>query len=75
MSETSLTPELDPQALAEAIEELKAYRQRIIDDTLAMAQKIKVSKKAALEQLDKHPEIAQIDEMLAALGQPAASHQ
>jgi hypothetical protein len=63
MSEATPTPE----AIAEVITELEAYRQRIIDDTMAMGQKIKMSKKSVLETLEQHPEIAKIDEMLASL--------
>ncbi len=63
MSDTTPTPE----AIAEVIAELEAYRQRIIDDTLAMAQKIKMSKKSVTETLEQHPEIAKIDAMLASL--------
>jgi hypothetical protein len=58
----------EPQAVLEEISavigELEQYRQRIIDDTLAMAQKAKVMKATTLEHLKNHPEIAQIDAML-----------
>lgn len=66
MSDTTPTPEINREEIETAIAELEQYRQRIIDETLAMAQKIKVAKKTALQQLEAHPEIAQIDGMLTA---------
>ncbi|MGB3236945.1 MAG: hypothetical protein WBB29_01535 [Geitlerinemataceae cyanobacterium] len=65
-AETTPTPQLDRQEIETAIAELEQYRQRIIDETLAMAQKIKIGKKTALQQIDDHPEIAKIDGMLTA---------
>jgi uncharacterized protein (UPF0305 family) len=67
MSDTMPTPEIDREELSAVIAELEQYRQRIIDETLAMAQKIKVAKKTALQQLEVHPEITKIDGMLAEL--------
>ena len=53
--------------ISEVIAELEQYRQRPIDDTLAIAKKVKANKKATLERLDQHPEILKIDRMLADL--------
>ncbi|MEM9539661.1 MAG: acetyltransferase [Cyanobacteria bacterium P01_E01_bin.42] len=53
--------------ISQAIAELEQYRQRLIDDTLAIAKKVKANKKATLARLDKHPEILKIDQMLADL--------
>lgn len=66
-AETPNVPEAGNATAAELIAELEQYRQRIIDDTMSMAQKLKLPKKSALAKLDNHPEIARIDTMLAEL--------
>jgi len=66
MSETTLTP-VSAEEIAEVIAELEQYRQRIIDDNLEMAKQVKLPKKLALAQLEKHPEIAKIDANLERL--------
>lgn len=53
--------------VSEAIAALEAYRQRIFDDTLATAKKLKLSKKATLDQLEKHPEVVEINKKIASL--------
>ena len=69
-SETPETPSTQPanaESVAEIVAELEQYRQRIIDDSMMMAQKLQLPKKSALAKLDAHPEIARIDAMLAEL--------
>lgn len=51
--------------LSQAIAELEQYRQRLIDDTVAIAKKVKASKKDTMARLEKHPEILKIDSMIA----------
>ena len=50
------------QELAEVIQQLEQYRQRLIDDTTAAAQKAKVSQSKLKKQLE--PELAKIDATL-----------
>jgi hypothetical protein len=66
MSENISTP---PSAaeIAEVIAELEQYRERIVNELLQTAQKIKFSKKAAMEHIAQHPEIARIDTALEQL--------
>jgi len=47
------------QELAEVIAELEQYRERLVNDTLTMAQRAKVMKSKALAHLE--PDLAQID--------------
>jgi hypothetical protein len=54
-----------PEALAEIIIELEQYRERLVNDTLAMAQRAKITKSKALETLE--PNLAQLDTQLEAL--------
>jgi hypothetical protein len=56
-----------PVPISEVIAELEQYRQRIVDDTLGMAKKVKFSQQKALNTLNNHPEIQRIDEMIADL--------
>ncbi|MEO0946549.1 MAG: acetyltransferase [Cyanobacteria bacterium J06641_5] len=67
---TSETPNTQPasaESVVEIIAELEQYRQRIVDDATAMAQKLQLPKKSALAKLEAHPELARIDKMLAEL--------
>ncbi|MBD2213431.1 hypothetical protein H6G27_26675 [Nostoc linckia FACHB-104] len=67
------TTELTSNALASseelnlAIAELEEYRERLVNDTLSMAQKAKVMKAQALASLQ--PQLAQIDATLESLRQ------
>ncbi|NMG18659.1 hypothetical protein [Brasilonema bromeliae] len=64
MTETSEhTP--TEQELSEVIAEFEEYRERLISQTLATAQKAKVMKATALAQLE--PELAKIDAVLKEL--------
>jgi hypothetical protein len=53
------------EELAEVITELEQYRERLVNDTLSMAQRAKVMKAQALASLG--PNLAQIDANLEAL--------
>ncbi len=50
--------------ISQAIAELEEYRQRLIDDTIAIAKKVKASKKDTMARLEEHPEIVKIDKMI-----------
>lgn len=56
-----------PEEVQEVIAELEQYRQRLIDDTLEMAKKVKMPKQKVMQQLENHPEIVYIDGALANL--------
>jgi flagellar biosynthesis chaperone FliJ len=66
MSETELTEtQATAQELAEAIADLEQYRERLVTDTLAMAQRAKVMRTTALANLE--PELGKIDATIQAL--------
>ena len=65
--ESSVTQPENPEEIAAVITGLEQYRQRIIDDTMALAKRAKISKAITLANLEKHPELNQIDKMLADL--------
>ena len=70
MSDTQeLTPidQASSAELTEIITELEQYRERLLNDTLAMAQKAKVMKKQAMANLE--PQLAQLDAQLNVLRQ------
>ena len=50
--------------ISQAIAELEEYRQRLIDDTIAIAKKVKASKRDTMARLEQHPEIIKIDKMI-----------
>ena len=56
-----------PEDLAEMIAELEQYRERLVSDTLSMAQRAKVMKSQALASLE--PSLTQIDGQIQALRQ------
>ncbi|MGK7901322.1 MAG: acetyltransferase [Hormoscilla sp.] len=66
MSETTQKP-ASAEDIAEVIAGLEQYRQRIIDDGLEMAKRVKLPKKEAMAQLAKHPDIIKIDANLERL--------
>jgi hypothetical protein len=70
IAETS-TEQPTPEALAEIIAELEEYRERLVSDTLAMAQRAKIMKAKALETLQ--PNLAQIDAQIESLRQQQAT--
>jgi archaellum component FlaC len=57
--------EYDREELVATIAELETYRQRLMDDTLEVAQKAKIMKSKALEQIQ--PELDQLDSTLTFL--------
>jgi archaellum component FlaC len=68
MTDSSETTSVDLatlQEITEMIAELEQYRERLVSDTLAMAQRAKIVKSKALETLE--PNLAQIDAQLASL--------
>ncbi len=56
-----------PEQLTEMIADLEGYRERIVSDTLAMAQRAKIMKSQALANLE--PNLAKIDATLESLRQ------
>ncbi len=60
-----------PEALTEIIAELEQYRERLVNDTLSMAQRAKIMKSQALANLE--PSLAQIDAQIEALRQQQAT--
>ena len=60
-----------PQELSEVIAELEQYRDRLVGDTMAMAQRAKVMKTQAMANLE--PSVVQIDAMLQTLRQKQAT--
>lgn len=62
---TESTPPATPEELAEAIADLEQYRDRLVNDTLSMAQRAKIMRTAALANLE--PELVKIDAALQAL--------
>ena len=69
--ELSPIDQASPEELTEIIAEFEQYRERLVNDTLAMAQKAKVMKTQAMASLE--PQLAQIDTQLEALRQRQAS--
>lgn len=65
--ELTAIAQASPQELTEIIAELEQYRERIVNDTLAMAQRAKIMKSQALANLE--PNLAKIDATLQTLRQ------
>ncbi len=65
--ELTAIAQASPQELTEIIAELEQYRERIVNDTLAMAQRAKIMKSQALANLE--PNLAKIDATLQILRQ------
>jgi prefoldin subunit 5 len=59
------------EELTAAIAELEQYRERLVNDTLSMAQRAKIMKAQALASLQ--PQLEQIDGTLEALRQQQAT--
>lgn len=70
MSESLSIEQATPEELSAIITELEQYRERLVNDTLSMAQRAKIMKAKALAQLE--PSLAQIDANLEALRQRQA---
>lgn len=69
--ESNPTEQVTPQDLTEIIAELEEYRDRLVNDTLSMAQRAKVLKSKALTQLE--PDLTRIDTMLQSLREQQAA--
>ncbi|MDJ0697610.1 MAG: hypothetical protein QNJ49_05680 [Mastigocoleus sp. MO_167.B18] len=54
--------QINAEELAGVIKELETYRERLVNDTLAAAQKAKMSKSHTMAQLE--PQLAEIDAKL-----------
>ncbi|MGB7444020.1 MAG: hypothetical protein WA919_23390 [Coleofasciculaceae cyanobacterium] len=71
----ALEPKTNQQAtaqeVAEVVAELEQYRERLVNDTLAMAKRVKTLRKTALAQLE--PELTKIDATLQALREQHAT--
>jgi hypothetical protein len=72
VTDTPIEP-ATPEALTEIIAELEQYRERLVSDTLSMAQRAKIMKSQALANLE--PSLAQIDAQIEALQQQQAALQ
>jgi hypothetical protein len=68
--ESTPIEDASPEEIAEVILELEQYRERLIADTLSMAQKAKVMKSQAMTSLE--PQLAEIDLQLQSLRQQQA---
>ncbi|NJP10464.1 MAG: hypothetical protein HC866_14125 [Leptolyngbyaceae cyanobacterium RU_5_1] len=63
--ELTATEQETPQDLAEVIAELEQYRERLVNDTLSMAQRAKIQKAQVLARLE--PDLSKIDAILQEL--------
>ncbi|MBW4552252.1 MAG: hypothetical protein KME35_14265 [Aphanocapsa sp. GSE-SYN-MK-11-07L] len=63
--QTTAAVEDTPEELAELIAELEQYRQRLLTDTMEMAQRAKIMRARAIASLE--PDLARIDAMLQEL--------
>jgi DNA repair exonuclease SbcCD ATPase subunit len=64
-SELSDPKQQSSEDLAEVIAELEQYRERLLNDTLEVAQRAKIMKSVAMARLE--PELTKIDATLQAL--------
>ncbi len=60
--QTTTAVEDTPEELAELIVELEQYRERLLKDTMEMAQRAKVMRAQAIASLE--PDLARIDAMI-----------
>ena len=58
------SPEVEAQEIEEAIVQLETHRERLVQDYLERAKRSKLSKKQAMDQLPKHPELSRIDKAI-----------
>ncbi|WP_242577881.1 hypothetical protein [Chroococcus sp. FPU101] len=66
------TTPISSTEITEAIAELEAYRERLLNETLIAAQRAKLPKSQTLAQLE--PELAKIDSVLEALRHQQANN-
>ena len=69
--ESAPITQANPEELSEMIAELEQYRERLVNETLAMAQKAKIMKAQALSHLE--PSLAEIDVQIQGLRQQQAA--
>jgi hypothetical protein len=65
--ELTALDQASPEEIAEMIADLEQYRERIVNETLAMAQRAKIMKTQALARLE--PNLVKIDTTLQSLRQ------
>ncbi len=58
------TSELEAREIEQAIVQLESHRERLVQDFLEKAKKSKLSKKQAMLQLPRHPELSRIDKAI-----------
>ena len=56
-----------PQELEESIDQLAAYRDRLVKDVIGMGQRLKLPQKQVEFTLAQHPELQKIESILAQL--------
>ncbi|MGD1712193.1 acetyltransferase [Dapis sp. BLCC M172] len=70
-TETAKTQE---QEIEEVIKGLEQYRERIVNETLEHAKKVKMPKAKVMAKLEQHPELSKIDGYLNQL-RPTTENQ
>ena len=55
------------EELQESIDELSAYRERLYNDVIGLAKKLRLSQKKIDATVNEHPELTRIDEILSQL--------
>ncbi|MGB3514068.1 MAG: acetyltransferase [Microcoleaceae cyanobacterium] len=55
------------EEIEEVIKELEQYRERIVNDTIEMAKKVKMPKAKVMANLEQNPELSRIDGALKEL--------
>lgn len=60
-------PSPSREELQEAIEQLEAFRDRIVGDVTGMGQKLKMQQQQVAFTLSQHPELQRIESVLAQL--------
>lgn len=60
-------PSPSREELQEAIEQLEAFRDRIVSDVTGMGQKLKMQQQQVAFTLSQHPELQRIESVLAQL--------
>lgn len=55
------------QEIEEVIKGLEQYRERIVNETIEAAKKVKMSKAKVMAKLEKHPDLSRIDQALKEL--------
>lgn len=58
------TSDLEAREIEQAIVQLESHRERLVQDFLEKAKKSKLSKKQAMIQLPRHPELSRIDKAI-----------